>query len=119
MKTNSLNKMKTVSAIMRGGFCGSNWMPGCDCRLEVSDDLQSRFGRITGGRVTFRDALMSLLNEKGGDFQNASFTADSTITIKRSNGKFSHVRHIEIATLTDCGDLVNPDSFTYDYSDED
>lgn len=113
------NRMKTVSATMNGGFCGSNWMPGCDCRLEVSDDLQSRFGRITGGRVSFRDALMSLLTEKGGDFQNPSFTADSTITIKRSNGNFSHVRHIEISSLNDCEDLVNLDSFTYDYSSED
>lgn len=111
-------KLKTVSVDLNGGFCGSNWMPGCDCRLPISDDLQSRFSRITGGRVSFRDALLSLQNEKGGDFQNPSFTADTTITIKRSNGKYTHVRHIEIADLPECGDLVNLDAFTYDYSDE-
>ena len=118
MKTKQqFDNMKTVSVNLNGGFCGSIWWPACDSRLEISDNIQSRFARITGGRVSFRDALLSLLNERGGDFQNPSFTADTTITFKRSNGRFHHVREIEIASLPDCQDLVNSDSFTYDYSE--
>lgn len=119
MRTENTQKMKTVSVNLNGGFCGNNWMPGCDCRLSVSDDLVSRFGRITGGRVSFRDALLSLLNERGGDFQAPSFTADTVITFKRSNGKFKHYREIEILNLPDCDDLINPEAFTFDYSNED
>lgn len=69
---------------------------------------------------SFRDALLSLLNKEGGDFQNALFSADTVIRIERrtkaSAKSYSvHVWERPIDSLPDCADLVDADAFVSDF----
>ena len=116
-------KFHTQSAVLIGAFCGSIWMPAVKATLPVTEDMRSRFERFSTSDVSFRDALLSLQNEKGGDFQNPSFTADTVLIIKRvkfiSPGHTeTRVREIEVQNLKDCADLVDTETYSYDFDTE-
>lgn len=115
----------TTEAYLSGGICGDLWMPAVLGGKPIRTNLRGPFGifdRFTEP-ASFRDALLLLLSEEGGDFQNPSFTADTRITIVRrkveGNGRYSlHVREREIHQITDCADLVNGEAYTGDFLGE-
>lgn len=118
-------RLHTLSARVEGALCGHIWMPAVKATLAFSEDLHARFNRFSDkSGATFRDALLSALSERGGDFQNPSFTADTILIIKRIRnvrpGKSEiRIREIEISNLPDCADLVDADTYSYDFTEED
>lgn len=116
-------KFRTTSAYVSGAIVGTMWMPSCKGALQYSSDARSKNKRITGGRVTLRDLLESMLREDGGDFQDSQFSADTVLCIKRVavNGSYSrvHVYEREISALPDCADLVNTEIYSNDFNNED
>jgi hypothetical protein len=117
-------KYQTISARIIGGMCGPIWWPaGAMCGKPVSDDLAARMARFSEP-ATFRDALLSLLNSEGGDFQHALFTVDTVILIERGaveragkNGRYrTHTREIEVARIAP--DLVSEAHYSYDFNGE-
>lgn len=100
-------------------------MPNTKATLSITEDLHARFNRFSEkAGATFRDALLSTLNERGGDFQSAQFTADTTLTIKRvrtvkPNHYETRIKEIAISELPDCDDLVDQDCYSYDFDNED
>jgi hypothetical protein len=117
-------RFHTVSAIVRGGLCGHIWMPNAKCGMDFTDDLHARFNRFSDkSGATFRDALLSAQNEKGGDFRNPSFTADTVLIIKRArtikpNHYETRIREIAVSELPYCGDLVDTETYSYDFNGE-
>jgi len=115
---------KTTAAYISGAICGEMWMPQAMASHDIQDNLRGICGRMNRFTepATFRDCLLSCLNENGGDFQNPEFTVDTVIRIERISpnigGKYSvHVKEIEIAALEP--DLVNNDYYTSDFWNED
>ena len=122
----STTTFRTREAYISGGICGHLWMPSALAGQTIRKSLRGPFGimdRFTEP-ATFRDALLLLLCEDGGDFQDARFTADTEIVIIRErvvgNGRRElHTRTRTIAELADCADLVSPDCFIGDFFGED
>jgi len=116
---------KTTEAFISGGICGHMWMPAVMGGFPFRQNLRGPWGimdRFTES-VSFADALNSLLMEKGGDFQDSAFTADTRITIIRKRqvgaGKYElHVWEREVADIAGCGELVHADTFTGDFMGE-
>lgn len=112
---------RTRAAFLSGAICGNMWMPDVLGGFPHSFNLRSRIGRFSDPRgITFRDMLLHELMERGGDFQNARFTSDTTVRVERvaatGPGKYTvHVWEREIASLPDCADLVAPDTFASDF----
>jgi len=119
-----MTKYHTFTTEIRGAFCGHIWMPNIKATLPVNDDLRARFNRFSSkAGATFRDALLSLQNEKGGDFQSVNFTADTVLYIERvrtiaTNHYETRVKEIPVSDLPDCADLVDQETFSYDYNDD-
>jgi hypothetical protein len=114
------NRFKTTKAVLQGALCGNIWWPATKCTLPLTEDMRRRFERFSTSDISFRDALLSTLMEQGGDFQSASFTADTVLIIRRArilpNGHVeSYSREIEVSRLKDCADLVDADTMSYDY----
>ena len=85
-------------------------------------DLRPEFARMSDP-ASFREVLLSILCERGGDFAGAGFTADTVIRIERRKvtapGVYSvHIRERAIGELADCADLVHADSYVGDFMDE-
>lgn len=118
-------RFHTQSATIIGALCGHIWMPQAKATLSITEDLHARFNRFSNkAGATFRDALLSTLNENGGDFQSPSFTADTMLVIKRarvlSPTRYeTRIREIAISELPDCDDLVDADCYSYDFNNED
>lgn len=116
---------RTHRAYFSGGLCGRIWMPDTAAGTPFHDDAGARFARFSDPRgATFRDALLSALMEKGGDFQSAKFTADTELIVERIRvhgpGRMSvHTRRWPVADLPDCGDLVDPECFSWDFNGAD
>lgn len=118
-------KFRTREAYISGGICGHLWMPNTPAGKTIRKSLRGPFGimdRFTEP-ASFRDALLSLLCEEGGDFQSALFTADTELVIIRErvigNGRRElHTRTRTLAELSDCSDLVNADSYMGDFFSE-
>ncbi len=117
----------TTSATIKGALCGHIWMPQVKATLPITEDLHARFNRFSDkAGATFRDALLSTLNEKGGDFQSAQFTADTSLVItrckfiggSRSTRFETKIREIPISELPDCEDLVDADTYSYDFDNQ-
>jgi hypothetical protein len=90
----------------------------------LNKDARGPWGFFTRlEQPSFRDALLHLLMEEGGDFQDAAFTADTVFRIERrrqtDKGYEVHVWEREIGQLPDCADLVHADAYTYDFMGED
>ncbi len=118
----------TTSAKIQGALCGHIWMPQVKATVAISEDLHARFNRFSDkSGATFRDALLSTLNEKGGDFQSAQFTADTSLVItrckfiggNRSTRFETRIREIPISELPDCADLVHAETYSYDFDETD
>lgn len=115
---------RTTEAYVSGGICGSLWMPAVLGGIPLRANLRDHWGimdRFTEP-ASFRDALDSLLMEKGGDFQNPQFTADTRLCVirRRTIAPGRQELHVWERDLTDCAtltDLVNPDAYTGDFFD--
>jgi hypothetical protein len=113
---------KTTEAYISGAICGDLWMPAVLGGIPFRANLRGSFGimdRFTEP-VNFRDALDLLLSEKGGDFQNAKFSADTRMTVVRRRvdgaGRYTlHVWERELVELSNCADLVNQEAYTGDF----
>ena len=117
---------RTVAAYVSGGICGAIWWPvGEVCGKLHEFDCRDRLDRFSDSRgATFRDMLLSELTERGGDFQNARFTADTVIRVERraiqGPGKYTmHIWERELSALPDCADLVDAEHFVCDFMSED
>ena len=116
-------KYTTTAAYVSGAMCGNTWMPGSLAGYPHQFNIRARLARFSDAHgATFRDILLSELTEKGGDFQNARFAADTVIRVERrcvtAPGKYTvHVWEREVASLPDCADLVNTDAYSGDFFD--
>ena len=116
---------RTQSAYLSGAICGAIWWPvGAKCGKPLNvnlDRVRHRFSDKSG--LTFRDMLLHILSEEGGDFQGAEFTADTVIRVERvamtPNGRMIHVREREISELADLSDLVDANSYVCDFMGDD
>lgn len=113
---------RTTEAYISGGICGAGWWPvGVLMGKPFRANLRGAWGvmdRFTEP-ATFCDALLSLLASDGGDFQDARFTADTSITVIRTrhDGPCAYTVHVftrELTELKGCADLVNADVYTAD-----
>lgn len=119
-----MSTFKTTAAYVSGGICGPIWWPaGALCGMTLRADMRGTWAypKLEKGD-SFRDWLLSLLTHKGGDFQAASFTADTVLRVERravdGPGKYRiHVWERPIAEL--CADLVNVDAYTCNFIGED
>jgi hypothetical protein len=116
-----MTTFRTTAAYLSGGLCGSIWWPtGAMCGKPLQAELRGIFSRFSEP-ASFRDAFLHLLMREGGDFQSASFTADTVIRIERRRvdgaGKYTmHVKEIELSKLA--SDLVNEDAYVGDFMGE-
>ncbi len=120
------NNYRTTEAYISGAICGHMWMPDSMGGKPFRKSLRGTWGILSRFTepASFRDALLLLLSEEGGDFQDAQFSADTCLTIvrKRTIAPYKyevHVRERELADLKDCADLINAEAFTSDFFDED
>lgn len=120
-------KTRHTSATLQGGLCGSLWWPvGQLAGFPITEDMRARFARFAhpdaGDHITFRDALLSVLSERGGDFQGASFTEDTELVLRmeKRDGSRSRivVKGIPLSSLPDCADLVRAEAFAGDFNGE-
>lgn len=117
-------KFKTTCAYVSGGLCGRIWMPAVKAGKCFRGDVRAQIDRFSDSRGTkFRDVLLHMLMEHGGDFQAALFTADTVLRVERrwveSPGKYHvHVFERELAQLRDCADLVDPGTYTSDWEEQ-
>ena len=116
---------RTTAAYLSGGICGHMWMPNAMAGKPLNKNARGAWGFFDrcSNPASFRDALSLLLMEEGGDFQDASFTADTVFRIERvkklPKGYEVHVWEREIASLPDCADLVNTEAFVSDFMGDD
>lgn len=118
-----MTTFRTTAAYFSGAIVGNLWAPNVCAGSYLQVNLRGQFDRMCGGN-SFRDVLLLILAEKGGDFRNAHFGADSVIRVERRRidgaGKYTvHVWERGIGQLPDCDDLVASDDFTADcFADE-
>jgi len=118
IKTNEL-KFKTTAAYISGGMCGQLWMGGL-AGYPTQHDVRAQIKRFSEkAGTTFEDVVSHILMEKGGDFQNAQFTADTVLRVERIawNGtmKHIHVYERELAVLPGCADYINTEAYVCDF----
>lgn len=109
--------------LLRGGLCGSIWWPvGAKCGLPLNVDLSREISRIVGDKVTLRDVIELIINEKGGDFQGALLTGDTElcVTVQRlGDGRVkSHTRYWSITAFPSIADYVDSESYLCDFTDD-
>jgi hypothetical protein len=118
-----MGKFRTTAAYVSGAICGHMWMPDAMAGKPFQGDIRRAIDRFSDpSGVTFRDVLLHMLMENGGDFQSASFSSDTVIRIERrcvdSPGKYRvHVKELAIAEMADLSDLVEPDTFSCEFFD--
>lgn len=110
----------SIRVWLSGAICGRMWMPANMGGLPINATARGPWGFWDKGD-SFRDALLSLLTRKGGDFQDSRFTADTVIKMEMTIPSGSpyrwsvRTREFPVAALRDCADLVNPDAYTSDF----
>lgn len=99
-----MSDFKTTAAYISGAIYGALWWPaGAEAYIPVKANMRGAFGIM--GRVDGLDSALELfLNENGGDFQGAQFTADSELVIERKaidgNGRYRiHIRTIPLSRI--------------------
>ncbi len=116
-----MTTFQTTAAYVSGAICGHMWMPASMAGIPVNLDIRRQIDRFSDpAGTTFRDVLLHMLMEHGGDFQDARFSADTVIRVERravdAPGKYRiHVWEREVAALSDLGDLVHADMCTGDF----
>lgn len=117
-------KYQTTAAYISGGLCGRIWMPAVSAGKCFHGNVRAQIDRFSDPNgTTFRDVLLHMLMEHGGDFQSAQFTADTVLRVERrwveSPGKYRvHVYERELIKLRDCADLVDADTYTGDWEEQ-
>jgi hypothetical protein len=116
-------KYRTQSAYVSGYITGKMWMPACKSGIPINSDYRREASRFADdSRTTFRDVLSHLLMENGGDFQDSLFSADTVLRVERlavkGNYRKLHVFERAIAELHDCADLVDADTYGWDFNEE-
>jgi len=88
--------------------------------FDVEDRL-ARFSNATD--ATMRDVALSILMENGGDFQDAAFSCDTVVEIRRmwQEGvkNVSHSRDVLLEKWPDCADLIHAEVYGSDFCGED
>lgn len=114
-------KTHTIRAWLSGAICGSMWWPAGQLgAITLNATCRGPWGFVSKGD-TFRDALLSLLASKGGDFSGSQFTADTVIRLEMTvpSGKPGRwavrCRELPVASLPDCANLVNAEAYTSDF----
>lgn len=117
-------KFYTTSAYISGAICGDMWMPQSKGAVFLRADVRAQLNRFSDKRgATFEDVVSHVLMERGGDFQNARFTADTVLRVERravdAPGKYRvHVFERDISQLPGCADWVDAESYMYDFDGE-
>jgi len=95
------------------------WWPQSMGSIPVRENLRGIMDRFTEPG-SFRDALNSLLMNKGGDFQNSQFTSDTVVRVERrkqlAKGYEVHIWERPVSELPDCTDLVNLECDSVEFS---
>lgn len=105
---------------LSGAICGHLWMPAVMGGLPINATARGPWGFWDKGD-SFRDALLSLLCRKGGDFQDSRFTADTVLKLEMTIPSGSpyrwsvRTREFPLSALKDCADLINPEAYTSDF----
>lgn len=115
-------QFQTTAAYLSGAICGSMWWPvGQLGGRPINKNLRGPWGIMDrfSEPASFRDALLHLLMEEGGDFSGASFSADTVIRIERrkveSPGKYTvHTKELQLDQIG-CEDLVNEEAYNSDF----
>src|SRR5579859_7855073 len=100
-----MNKFKTTVAYVSGGIVGQMWLPPTLGGKPFQGDIRQQIRRYSVSKgITFRDVLLSMLTEHGGDFQNPQFSADTVLRIERraidSPGQYRvHVWEREVSAI--------------------
>jgi hypothetical protein len=114
--------MAQYDIALQGGLCGNIWWPNARCGKDISIDLSRKIGRFTD-KPTMRDLLLHVLMERGVDFQTARFTEDTEIVVTREkqsdNRRSTQSRYWPITAFKSVSDLVEKDTFTADFCNED
>ena len=120
MRESTKGRFRTARVYLQGAICGRMWQPGTRGAIHVSGNARGPGGFMNrvDGRPSFARALARVLTEKGGDFQDPRFTADTVITIDRCRDdgpgrSSSHVREIPLRTL--CPHLVDETAESVDF----
>jgi hypothetical protein len=114
----------TTAAYVSGAITGHMWMPAAKAGLPFRADVRCQIDRFSDPRgTTFRDVLLHMLMEHGGDFQDARFTADTVLRVERRapnrRGYCVHVFERHLGELRDCADLVDESAHVHDFLSED
>lgn len=117
-------KFRTTAAYLSGYITGTMWMPQCKGGIPATFDIKRETARFSDEtRTTFRDVFLHILTENGGDFQDSRFTADTVLRVERirieGTMKHVHVFEREIGELTNCEDLVDAETYSGDFFNED
>jgi hypothetical protein len=113
---------KQTSVRLDGAICGYTWMPQSMAGIPTHANLQSEAARLATPPDSMRDILLHVLMEKGGDFQDARFSADTLIIVGHhwQSGPVSksHARYVRVADWPGCEDLIHADADSSDFIPE-
>jgi hypothetical protein len=115
--------MSHTEAYLSGAICGPIWWPtGAVCGKPLRVNLKGYFSRFSE-QAGFRDVLESILMHEGGDFQSASFTADTELVFLRKTSSSPYVyqtrcRVRNLANIPEFSDLVDSEHFSSDFFGE-
>ena len=106
-------------AYISGAICGHMWWPQSIGGKPIKINLDGFFRRLGPG-AKFSDVLDSILFHEGGDFQDAKFSADTEIVIKRQKSLAPYVWQTrvkirELAEVPALSHFVNQEVYTCDF----
>ncbi len=120
-----MRKYETTSVEVSGAICGEIWQPGVGmCGTPHSFDVSRRLARFADASdATMRDVILHELMERGGNFQDARFSADTVVCVTRTRREKSgavstHSRAVLLSAWPDCSDLVYADAYASDFCPE-
>lgn len=102
---------------LSGGITGTMWMPACQGAVSFKLNLSREIGRFTE-KPTLREALSHVLMEKGGDFQDSAYTADTCLTVTARKTNRVKSRTWGITSFPSVADMVNADVYYSDFDSE-
>jgi hypothetical protein len=116
-------KYHTTAAYVSGAICGHMWIPQSMGGLPHQFDLRGSINRFSDSRgCSFRDILLHELIERGGDFQDARFAADTIVRVERiaidGNMRHVHVWEHQVSALPDCDDLIHADTYSGNFFED-
>ena len=117
-----------IEVTIRGAVCGSLWMPGVHATKYLTESVTDQRDRFSEPGATLRECLLSILMREGGDFQSATFTADTKIVVTHTTATTNDLRYgaatriireriWPIQSFPSVSDLVTDDVFSWDGCD--